>query len=364
MLLLFAIPAWSLGRVLLQNSTDPLGARVAEWARNHHMGLVVGYLENVWYSHHQPPVGGTPKGGIPIAPDRASPSHRTIAHAASFIRPPNIRPFVSNPLPREGVWQASGRTVQGRPVLWVTYLRPDPVHTSVVVGVARFDMSHLRASLHAGTSVPGGGPWKNGSSIARANYPDAIAAFNSAFRLDNSRGGYYAEQRSVRPLIPGRASLVIYTDGRADVGLWGRDDVMASNVAAVRQNLQLIVDHGALVPNLANANNGSWGGTVGNRIYVWRSGVGVDAHGNIIYAAGPGLNVMTLAAVLQRAGAVRAMELDINTSWVSLTIFNRTAKGGLQGSNLLASMVRSPNRYLTSGTRDFIEMDARTRVVY
>lgn len=245
-----------------------------------------------------------------------------------------------------------------RPALWVTYLRPDALHTGLLAGVAHLDMSHLTATLHAGTDVPGGGPWVHGAQIDPADYPYVVAAFNSAFRLDNSGGGYYAEGRTVQPLVADRASFVTYANGRVDVGLWGRDDVMQAGVTAVRQNLGLIVDGGRLVPGLADSSSSQWGGTVGNKIYVWRSGVGIDAHHNLVYAAGPGLNVETLAEILRRAGCVRAMELDINTWWTSFTDYTPDAHGVLAPSNLLPSMIRSSSRYLTSGTRDFIEVDA------
>jgi hypothetical protein len=51
---------------------------------------------------------------------------------------------------------------------------------------------------------------------------------------------------------------------------------------------------------------------VGNAVQVWRTGVGIDARGNLIYAAADGQTVETLARILQRAGAVRAMQFDIN----------------------------------------------------
>ncbi|MEU0506837.1 hypothetical protein [Nocardia sp. NPDC005998] len=57
--------------------------------------------------------------------------------------------------------------------------------------------------------------------------------------------------------------------------------------------------------------------TVDNRYFVWRSGVDITADGNIVYAMGPALSVRTRAELLHRAGAVRAMEFDINTEWVS-----------------------------------------------
>lgn len=361
-----AVPGWSLGRTLTANTTDPLSVRVVEWARDHRMGGLVGAVERSWYSHHQPRTGGTPKGGIPHAPiivvrAHARPVRKAKAApvAPANVAPPNVAPLVAHPLPNEGVWQPSGRLVHGRPVMWMTYLRPDAIHTSLLAGVAHFDMSHLTATLHAGTDVPGGGPWTHGAQIATTDYPSVIAAFNSAFRLDNSGGGYYAEGRTVQPLVANRASFVSYANGHVDVGLWDRDDTLTSGVTAVRQNLGLIVDGGSVVPGLADANSAQWGGTVGNHIYVWRSGVGVDAHGNLVYAAGPGLNVATLAEIMRRAGCVRAMELDINSWWVTLTEYTSDGHGGIQGSNLLPSMVRAASRYLGNSTRDFIEIDAR-----
>jgi hypothetical protein len=357
-----AVPGWSLGRTLLAQTTDPLSVRMVEWARDHQLGGVVSYVERTWYSHHQPRKGGTPRGGIPSAPKVAvtpSMSAPVVHKHAAPVGPGKFDPLVARPLPGEGVWQPSGRLVGGRPALWVTYVRPDVVHTSLLAGVAYFDMSRLTATLHAGTEVPGGGPWVHGARVSPSDYPRVIAAFNSAFRLDNSRGGYFAEGRTVKPLVSGRASLVLRTGGRVDVGVWGRDESMSGAVTAVRQNLDLIVDHGALVPGLADANNGLWGGTVGNKIYVWRSGVGVDARGNLLYVAGPGLNVETLAELLRRAGSVRAMELDINSWWTSFTTFTGAAGAPPQPANLLSSMVRPADRYLVTGTRDFVEIDAR-----
>ena len=64
---LLAVPGWSVGHTLAANNTDPLSVRVVEWARDHHLGGLVTKVEDFWYTHHQPPKGGTPKGGIPRA---------------------------------------------------------------------------------------------------------------------------------------------------------------------------------------------------------------------------------------------------------------------------------------------------------
>ncbi len=74
---------------------------------------------------------------------------------------------------------------------------------------------------------------------------------------------------------------------------------------------------------------------------------------------GPGLNVDTLAELLRRAGCVRAMELDINTWWVTFTSFAPGPDGKPLRANLLSSMVRNPDRYLQRSTRDFVEIDVR-----
>ena len=124
----------------------------------------------------------------------------------------------------------------------------------------------------------------------------------------------------------------------------------------MRQNLALIVDNGQPAAGLPDNTDGAWGATVGNKTFVWRSGVGVDANGALVYVAGPSLSAVTLAVLLQRAGAVRAMELDINPDWTTAYYFtsadpnNATA---VIGNKLLPDMSRAGDRYLQPGERDF-----------
>ena len=92
---------------------------------------------------------------------------------------------------------------------------------------------------------------------------------------------------------------------------------------------------------------------------MWRSGVGVDSKGNVIYVAGNGLNITTLADVLARAGAVRAIELDINSEWVSFYTYTGTTPADIQGQKLTGAIQRPPDRYLRDGTRDFFALFAR-----
>ena len=356
-----SIPVWSFVHAVAVSNGDPFSANATEWARGHSLGWLVDSVEHVWYSHNQPPTGGTPKGGIAsVAPFVAhatpTPAHRGAAKTVAPLCPARIQPFAASRLSGEGVWNSIGRS-PGE--VCFAYLRPDAVHTSVIVGAAWMDMSKLTATLHNGTSVPGGGPWNAGASISPGDYGRVVAAFNGGFRLDASRGGYFTEGRTVRPLVDGRASMVVYSDGRMNVSMWGRDDVAGPKVVSVRQNLDLLVDHGQLVSGLSDSSSHQWGATLGNRIYTWRSGVGVDARGNLVYVAGPGLDVATLATVLQHAGSVRAMELDINPAWVSLMTYTGTSSTQVTATKLLANMQRPADRYLQAGTRDFVELNAR-----
>ena len=358
---LLIVVLWSFGHAVLVSNGDPLSANATEWARGHSLGWLVDGVEHWWYSHHQPAKGGTPRGGIAGVAPRSfvpqSPTRRAIGGCTQKrVSARRHAARVGHARRRRCWWVDVGRT---KGAVCFAYLRPDPVHTSVLVGVAWMNMSVLTATLHNGTSVPGGGPWRAGPTISPSDYGRVTAAFNGGFRLGSSRGGYFTEGRTVRSLVNGRASLVIYADGHVDVGMWGRDDRFGANVASVRQNLDLIVDGGQLVAGLSDANNSQWGATLGNRIYTWRSGVGIDAHHNLIYVAGPGLNVATLAAVLQRAGCVRAMELDINSDWVSLMTYTESPPAGITATKLLSNMQRPADRYLHSNTRDFIELDTR-----
>lgn len=78
---------------------------------------------------------------------------------------------------------------------------------------------------------------------------------------------------------------------------------------------------------------------------------GSDGARGLIYTAAGDQTVASIAQILRRAGAVRAMELDINTYWPSFITYRRPE--ALDPANLLPDMDRSPYRYLTPDDRDF-----------
>jgi hypothetical protein len=85
--------------------------------------------------------------------------------------------------------------------------------------------------------------------------------------------------------------------------------------------------------------------------------VGQDAAGNIIYAGGISLLPADLSAALLSAGAVNAMQLDINPEWVQLDLT------GAAGGPLVAQVPgqnRPASQYVSGWTRDFFVVMALT----
>jgi len=240
------------------------------------------------------------------------------------------------------------------------------VHTSYYTGLMWLDTKLLRANFIVGTEQPGGGanPW--GSEIPEDQRPNTIAAFNSGFKMDTANGGAYLDGQEIVPLQGGAASLIINQDGSANVGVWGRDFNMSPDIKAVRQNLVLIVDNGQLNPQMQENDTTAFGATLGNNVYVWRSGVGVTADGALVYAGGPAMSIIALARTLQAAGAVRAMEMDINTDWVSAFTYQpqdpNVPGSPIIGIKLLDNMSHDGSQYLQQNSRDFFAFTADAKV--
>lgn len=342
LVLVVAIPAmFSMETALTADSADSLSIRAVEWLRDNGGAGVVNGTEHWWYTKHAPPVGGTPS-TVPPAP--------TGTDKALTLRPLKSP---ASPLPGEGQWTVTAGTSE-HPAVATTFLRPDATHTSIVVGIMRIDPRLVKMRLIPGAEQPGGSVTGNGA-VPTGDRASLVAAFNAGFRMNEANGGWFSAGRTAEQLRDGSAALVLRDDGRADVGDWGRDDHMDPHVTAVRQNLALVVDGGRLVPGTQDAANLLWGKTLGHKVLVNRSGVGITADGAIVYVGGPGLSVATLGQTLIAAGAVRGMEMDINTAWVNAYTYT-AGQSGPVGTKLVDSMVHGPERYLGPQTRDFVDV--------
>jgi hypothetical protein len=339
---------------MLEPSNSSFGIRSVEWLRDHGAAGLVTKVENVYYTLNAPAKGGPALRTLP----RVGVGSSATRTAARAVLPQRIRPLASPALPGEGVWhRTSSAESRTDPPLLVSTFRSEPLeYPRLVAGVAWINTSRTKVSLYAGRQEPSVPLLSRGEmEVPQGLRGHLVATFNSGFKLSDARGGWALYGRAYAPMQDGEATFVRYRDGRYDVTAWSGGPRVSREVVFARQNLPLIVDRGRPNPNLSDGPE--WGATLGNAVRVWRSGVGVDRRGNLIYAAANDQTVGSLAAILIHAGAVRAMELDINSYWVSFISY--ASLGGQDPANLLSGMERTPYRYLSTDDRDFFAVYER-----
>ncbi len=266
-----------------------------------------------------------------------------LAAQGYYNSPAPLTPSAGTWAPGAGRWTPIGPTLGGAPVEFSTWLSPAPGVPAA--SVVLIEQGQTRAALYAGYDQPSG-TWTYSTSIDPSLRPSLVASFNSGFRLDASQGGFYQDGIWATPLVNGAASLVIHNDGSVNIGQWGRDVSMSPSVSEVRQNLSLLVDGNRPAPNVGNI--AAWGLTVGNVTNTWRSGIGLDPEGDIIYVAGPGLNPAELASVLISAGVAEGMQLDINPMFPLFSSY----VGGVP-TKLRPDMYYPADHYYSATERDF-----------
>jgi Phosphodiester glycosidase len=349
--------AFSYVKAISAPSNSSLGIRTVEWLREHGAAGVVSQIESTYYSLTAPSKGGPTLRALPVVGARGGTpavASATVRRAVVAYRPPPVAPLLRPALPGEGVWRPARAEPAARAPILLTTLRDQPEYPRVVAGLAWIDTKRTTVSLHPGRQEPAVELPRGSMEVPEAGRSKLLATFNSAFKLSDSHGGVALDGHTYAPMRDGQATFVGYADGTVDVVEWSAGATAPSSVVFARQNLPLIVDNGRPTANL---DNGEWGATVGNAVLVWRSGIGVDRRGNLIYAAGNDQSARSLADALAHAGAVRAMELDINSYWVSFITYG--APGAADPTNLLPDMNRSSSRYLEPDDRDFFTVYSR-----
>ncbi|MBV9794469.1 MAG: hypothetical protein JO016_11075 [Actinobacteria bacterium] len=352
--------AFSIGQTLTAPGNTGTTARLAEWARDHYLGPVVTFGE--WISYNPPKVGGKPQFALTAPSGPSTPAGAVQPRAgtsSSPAVPARLTSPAGTPLPGEGQWRVLA-SVHGVPAIYGTYLRPDSVHTSYVAGLASMDPRLLTFQLRPGHEDPGPANWGYAPYLPAGSRQGVLATFNGGFKINQAGGGFYLNGITRGTLTRGAASLVYYRDGKVAIGVWGRDVTMTSQVVGVRQNLRPIIDHGQIPASVDQNVQSQWGATLGGGYYVWRSGLGVAKDGRLVYVYGPALSVRTLAGLLQRAGAVEAMELDINPTWMSYMYYKPAPNPASPSPvNLLPTQPEPARRYYSINSRDFTAVFAR-----
>jgi hypothetical protein len=332
-----------------------LGVSSVEWLRQNGGNSLVSEIENWYYTLTAPEKGGAPLRSLPQVGLTSSGDGANRRSAAAY-GPPDVRPLIHPALPGEGIWKKAAARAGPRPPVLLTTFRSDPEYPHFVAGVAWIASSRTRLSYVPGLAEPPPPLSHRGpAEVPEAQRRRVVATFNGGFPLETSNSGLIYRGKVVETMVNGIATVVEYRDGRVDIVRWHQGPGSPPDVWFAKQNLPPIIDEGRLNPHLSDGPE--WGETVNNAVRVWRSGLGIDSHGNLLYAAADYQTVESLAKILQRAGAVRALELDINEDWTSFISYRHPGAG--EPSNLLPEMLRPPERYLTPDERDFFAVYLR-----
>ena len=349
--LFLVLVVFSAGQAAFRDNGQGVPANLAEWARDHYLGPVVTFGE--WLSYNPPPKGGKPPFSLAV------PSGEAVSPASGAGVPAPLESLAGSPITGEGQWRVVEKA-GGEPAILTTFLR-DATYTSQVNGIASIDQRLVRFSLRPGTEDPGTSQnWGVPAYIPASQRTGLLATFNGGFKLNSAGGGFYLNGIYHGSLVSGAASIVYYRNGSVKIGEWGRDFSMSSSIAGVRQNLKLLVDHGQVSSSANSDVMSNWGATIGGGYYVWRSGIGITRDGRVVYVYGSALNAQDLGLLLQRAGAVEGMQMDINPAWMKFDYYQaRGNPGDPTPVPLLPTQQPSPYSYYTPSTRDFTAVYAR-----
>ncbi|PWU23928.1 hypothetical protein C5B42_01290 [Candidatus Cerribacteria bacterium 'Amazon FNV 2010 28 9'] len=255
----------------------------------------------------------------------------------------------------EGVWQNIPQSLfPNEDVIVRTFVRPDPQRSYAIVSLVKIDSKKISIGTEAGLRYPANlhkiaGPGKVPASIQQSNM--LIAAFNGGFQEKDGEYGMIVGDKTYVPLKLGIPAVYLFEDGSLQfVDYMGQ--LIPPGVAAIRQNGPYLV-HNGLLSAYEERDRDTWGRTLTNSLYTWRSGLGVAKDGSIIFAAGESLIPTTLAKALLAAGAVDAIQLDINPPWVRFFFYTPLGNGQYSSRILMKNMSNAGQTYLTGYEKDF-----------
>jgi hypothetical protein len=349
-LILLLFPAiYSYANWMLMPTSLPFGIRSTEWVRYRvpFGNWIMDNIENVYYSANAPSKGGPQLKKLP-----AVGQSRSAAQKDAAALPPPIKPVFRHALPGEGIWKPAVPSINGGPPVLLATYRPDLAYPQVVAYVAWFDHTRTQIGYYPGRYEPPHAAVRGPMMVPYDQRSRLLATFNGGFTYVDGLNGSADNGRTNEPLKDGNATLIGYRDGRIALVKWSGGPTVGPNVAWARQSLAPIVWNGKLVPGLnTDPNSPQWGYTLGGVTRVWRTGVGIDRHGNLIFVAADYQTVISLAQILQHVGAVRGMEFDINPEWHTLITYSH--HGGLHPRMVEPQPMQSPDRYLVPDDRDF-----------
>jgi len=346
-LLCWAIVSYAIW--MLEPTSMRFEARSVEWVRAKMPfgNSLVDEIEHIYYSANAPKKGGSTPKSLP-AVGLSPPRRRKVAAAW----PVPIKPVFAHPLPGEGIWKPTGPSIDGSPPVLVTTFRPEAEYPELLAYVAWFDHTRTAIGYYPGRYEPPNAAVRGPITVPYSGRWRLLATFNGGFTYEDGENGSNVNGHVNEPLKDGKATLLGYRDRRVEIVKWSGGPTAGPEVAWARQSLAPIVWNGRLNPELnEDPNSPEWGFTLGGVTRVWRTGVGIDRRGNLIFVAAEGQTVISIAKILQHIGAARAMEFDINPDWHTLITYSH--HNGLIPRMVEPQPNQSPDRYLVPDDRDF-----------
>ena len=348
-LVVLTLASVSYVRALLTPGYATWNDKTSSWIRDHGGGPALTAYENWRYA--SPPSDTPPdlSGFVSAAavPGGASTSMATL---------PVLPTVTGSPAP---TWTPARAGADGTPVAYISHYQPDPAHRSAVAAVAIVSGSATVAHLVDGTSQPRTDD-NAAASVPGSEVPSLVAAFNSGWKMKDHAGGYFSNGVARRDLQNGQASAVIDDTGHLSVMNWTSGAAVDPHVVAVRQNLPLIVDHGAIAAGLQSNADSRWGSAKNQLQYTERSALGTTANGDLVYVAASKVDLSTLSQALVDAGAVTGMELDIHDGMTEFNSWTVGSTGTLTPTTILPGVQSRPDRYLAPDQRDFFYLTLTT----
>lgn len=301
----------------------------------------------------------------------------------------NIPPLYTEPkLAGEGVWVKEDMSGghDPAPLVYRTAYRPSEKFPNAITYMMLLNMKYLTAKLFLGTAEPYGKGFA--PRLEATSHGKLVAITNALWQTAHAgKGGIIIRGKVLKPMVPGLATIVCYTDGSVDILEWTAD-IDVARVQDARQLKHLIVKDGKVVTTLVRR-----GKTVSAEIGLgsllnedrpvikmapaspdgkptqdlnftsgdlWfiatRSAFGIRPDGNLVFAVGHHISTCDLAKALVLAGCVRAIHGDANPgNSVGVLFFTNQERQIVKKAVLSPQQDRSTrDRYLKNGyPKDF-----------
>lgn len=209
------------------------------------------------------------------------------------------------------------------------------------IDIATIDRDKADLHLVCGTRDPAKGVGR----IPKEHRKTVGMAFSGGFQYKHDFCGIALSGKCLRPMKKSAGTIVVYNDGRVEMGKWERDyKKVTPEMRYVRQGLLLIdgKKFNASAPYNTYALDG--------KTRVFRSALGLTRGGKLVYAAG-NASAKGLAEAMIKVGVVTAVHLDMNYGNATCGVVTHCK--GKMTIKPLSSQFPKPDRFLATDYRDF-----------